>query len=292
MRCAILLAAALALPAWGATTATQTSEALATNAGIDNGVSSQSTANTWVFPAPVQPGQVAVAKCVNGGVQSVALAWNLISWSTPKHELVLGCQVAADLEMLTRACQFGSAAQLQSHYLRQQYGLVVPVNPAAADLTPEECFRPKPVAPPPPPPAPVVPPVAPPAPQVAAPPVAQPAPAAKAEPFRASVHFAHKSAKLTAEATSVLEVVGMYVRRHPEARVLLAVGHADSTGSAALNERLAMRRAEAAAQYLQMLGVPRQMILVDQQGSSSPVASNSTAEGRARNRRTEISVIE
>lgn len=66
------------------------------------------------------------------------------------------------------------------------------------------------------------------------------------------------------------------------------VGHTDSTGSDALNERLSLERAEATKRYLAERGVDPRRIMVAGRGEHEPVADNSTAEGRARNRRVEI----
>jgi len=65
-------------------------------------------------------------------------------------------------------------------------------------------------------------------------------------------------------------------------------GHTDSTGSAAHDEELSLRRAEAVRDVLASRGVnPRQM-LVAGAGAARPIADNSTPEGRAQNRRVEV----
>lgn len=66
------------------------------------------------------------------------------------------------------------------------------------------------------------------------------------------------------------------------------VGHTDSTGSEALNDRLSLERAEATKRYLETRGVAANRIVVAGHGEREPVADNGTAEGRARNRRVEI----
>ncbi|MDX1668613.1 MAG: OmpA family protein [Limnobacter sp.] len=67
------------------------------------------------------------------------------------------------------------------------------------------------------------------------------------------------------------------------------VGHTDSIGSEEYNEDLSMRRAKSVKDYLTARGVPANLISVDGMGEAQPVASNKTAEGRAQNRRVEIS---
>ena len=74
--------------------------------------------------------------------------------------------------------------------------------------------------------------------------------------------------------------------------VVIAVGHTDSMGSEAHNQRLSLRRAEAVKAYLVNQGVPVDRIRTEGRGEAQPVASNDTAQGRAQNRRVEITVVE
>ena len=68
------------------------------------------------------------------------------------------------------------------------------------------------------------------------------------------------------------------------------IGHTDSTGSDAVNDPLSINRAASTRDYLVQRGVSAQRIAVDGRGSRQPVADNSTASGRAMNRRVEIFV--
>ncbi|WP_225776460.1 OmpA family protein [Pseudomonas sp. Marseille-Q5115] len=72
---------------------------------------------------------------------------------------------------------------------------------------------------------------------------------------------------------------------------LIVTGHTDSTGSADANLGLSALRAEAVAQYLRASGIDSSRIQTTGVGSSQPVASNATPEGRAQNRRVEINVV-
>ena len=73
--------------------------------------------------------------------------------------------------------------------------------------------------------------------------------------------------------------------------VIIAVGHTDSVGSDAYNQRLSVRRAEAVKAYLVTKGIERNRIYTEGKGEKQPVADNRTAEGRAKNRRVEVEVV-
>jgi adhesin transport system outer membrane protein len=74
--------------------------------------------------------------------------------------------------------------------------------------------------------------------------------------------------------------------------VVIAVGHTDSVGSEAYNNRLGLARAESVKAYLVSGGVDVKRIRAEGRGESQPIADNATEEGRAKNRRVEIEVME
>jgi hypothetical protein len=104
------------------------------------------------------------------------------------------------------------------------------------------------------------------------------------------VLFDFNKAVLKPAARSQLAAVLQALKEQPSLRVLL-VGHTDGIGSDAYNMKLSQRRAEAVADYL-MKNSPtaRENLTVEWKGKRDPVASNATAEGRAQNRRVEITL--
>ena len=73
--------------------------------------------------------------------------------------------------------------------------------------------------------------------------------------------------------------------------VIIAVGHTDSVGTDAYNQKLSVRRAEAVKSYLVSKGIEKNRVYTEGKGEKQPVADNKTAEGRAKNRRVEIEVV-
>ena len=94
------------------------------------------------------------------------------------------------------------------------------------------------------------------------------------------VAFASASADLLPESKTQLTGVVRCIKEPIE-----VAGHADATGATALNLRLSAARAEAAKQFLVASGIDSSLITVKGYGESQPAADNSTAEGRAKNRR-------
>ena len=73
--------------------------------------------------------------------------------------------------------------------------------------------------------------------------------------------------------------------------MIIAVGHTDSVGTDAYNEKLSVQRSETVKAYLVSKGVEKNRIYTEGKGESSPVADNKTKEGQAKNRRVEIEVV-
>ncbi len=73
--------------------------------------------------------------------------------------------------------------------------------------------------------------------------------------------------------------------------VIIAVGHTDSTGSDAYNQKLSVARSEAVKAYLVSKGIEKNRVYTEGKGEKQPVADNKTKEGKAKNRRVEIEVV-
>lgn len=99
--------------------------------------------------------------------------------------------------------------------------------------------------------------------------------------------FATDSATVRADLRRDLQTVAGSLRSYPDTTVIVT-GHTDNTGSAAHNQTLSERRADAVAAELIAAGVQGRRIVTRGAGFTQPVASNDTAAGRAQNRRVEI----
>ena len=73
--------------------------------------------------------------------------------------------------------------------------------------------------------------------------------------------------------------------------VIIAVGHTDSVGSDAYNQKLSLKRAEAVKAYLVSKGIEKNRVYTEGKGEKQPVADNKSSAGRAKNRRVEIEVV-
>jgi len=104
------------------------------------------------------------------------------------------------------------------------------------------------------------------------------------------VNFDHDSAELTPASTATLDrAVGTLTKRD-SIRVEVAA-HTDSDGSAGYNEALSQRRATSVMEYLKAHGIDASRLSSKGYGESQPLVSNATKEGRARNRRVELRVM-
>jgi outer membrane protein OmpA-like peptidoglycan-associated protein len=87
----------------------------------------------------------------------------------------------------------------------------------------------------------------------------------------------------------VLDSVALVLNEYKSTLVTVA-GYTDSTGAADYNQKLSERRASTVALYLHSRGVAQERLAAIGYGEKKPVASNNNAEGRAKNRRVEITL--
>jgi outer membrane protein OmpA-like peptidoglycan-associated protein len=106
------------------------------------------------------------------------------------------------------------------------------------------------------------------------------------------VYFDHDQATLQERSHEILNEVADTLLAHPQLTHVVVVGHTDSTGSDAYNDRLSQARAETVVRYLEGRGVASSRLSARGEGESVPVAPNDNADGRAQNRRVEFLIEE
>ncbi|MEM7282533.1 MAG: OmpA family protein, partial [Pseudomonadota bacterium] len=104
------------------------------------------------------------------------------------------------------------------------------------------------------------------------------------------VNFTTNSDELLPGAESVLDDAAASLIKNPSIRVEVQ-GHTDSDGAAAYNQNLSERRAITVLDYLASKGVERDRLTARGYGEVQPIADNSTAEGKAANRRVVLSIV-
>ncbi|OGI66829.1 MAG: hypothetical protein A2W18_02480 [Candidatus Muproteobacteria bacterium RBG_16_60_9] len=143
------------------------------------------------------------------------------------------------------------------------------------------------------------------APETAAPAPAAPVTEARAEPVAAAppmpvaekvaidanVLFDFDKSEIKPQGKAALEEITRKLNlAWTQLQLIVSTGHTDSTGSAAYNADLSLRRAEAVKAYLVSNGIDANAIKTAGVGESQPSADNATAEGRTENRHVEIEV--
>jgi outer membrane protein OmpA-like peptidoglycan-associated protein len=105
-----------------------------------------------------------------------------------------------------------------------------------------------------------------------------------------NITFALNSADLNAQFYNALNGVAMVLKEYDKT-VIEVAGHTDSTGSDQYNLNLSQRRAQSVAGYLSSQGVSSQRLMTVGAGEAYPIASNDTEDGRAANRRVELTIV-
>jgi OOP family OmpA-OmpF porin len=122
-------------------------------------------------------------------------------------------------------------------------------------------------------------------------PAAPPAPPAAVKvTYAADAFFDTNKSVVKADGKAKLDDLASKVKGI-NLEVIIAVGHTDSDGADAANQKLSVSRAEAVKAYLVSKGIEKNRVYTEGKGEKQPVADNKTNEGKAKNRRVEIEVV-
>ena len=108
--------------------------------------------------------------------------------------------------------------------------------------------------------------------------------------FASGILFGTNSSNLTPEAAGNIDQLAATVKKYADTNVVIG-GHTDASGSDAINQPLSERRAQAVSNEIQAQGVDSGRITATGYGSSQPVADNTSATGKAANRRVEVAIF-
>lgn len=109
--------------------------------------------------------------------------------------------------------------------------------------------------------------------------------------FDSGILFDTGSSNLKVDAQSALTNFAGILKSYPD-NILTIEGHTDSTGTLTLNQRLSEQRALSVKNHLHFKGVDNTRMTTQGYADAKPVANNATAEGRAKNRRVEIIIVQ
>lgn len=101
------------------------------------------------------------------------------------------------------------------------------------------------------------------------------------------LHFAFDSSVIPVSDYPEVEKLARVMKENPPAKAII-VGHTDHTGSDAYNQKLSERRSKALGDKLIANGIETNRIVTSGRGEKEPIATNSTREGRAQNRRIKV----
>jgi OOP family OmpA-OmpF porin len=122
------------------------------------------------------------------------------------------------------------------------------------------------------------------------PPPAQPQPVSEKVSFAAEALFDFDKTTVKEEGKAALDdLIAKLQGMNTE--VMIAVGHTDSVGTDAYNEKLSLRRSDAVKAYLVSKGLDAARLYTEGKGETQPIADNRSTDGRAKNRRVTIEVV-
>lgn len=107
--------------------------------------------------------------------------------------------------------------------------------------------------------------------------------------YKEPIRFAHNSDQIDPASFTEIDTTAILLKQYPNNTVVVE-GYTDSLGNADYNVDLSQRRAQAVANALVKRGVKAENVSAVGYGAANPVATNSTAAGRAQNRRVELKV--
>lgn len=105
------------------------------------------------------------------------------------------------------------------------------------------------------------------------------------------IHFEFNKSTIRPISYPILNDVVELLQRNPQITKVRVEGHTDWIGSDAYNQGLSQRRAQSVVNYLVQHGISRDRLIPVGYGETRPIADNNTTEGRAKNRRTEFTVL-
>ncbi|MEZ5570413.1 MAG: OmpA family protein [Halioglobus sp.] len=105
-----------------------------------------------------------------------------------------------------------------------------------------------------------------------------------------NITFETDSYNLKSSFYSVLNSVGLVLAKYADT-TLRVTGYTDNTGNRQYNQTLSEQRARSVADYLVTRGLAQSRMYVQGMGVEEPIASNATADGRAQNRRVELTIL-
>ncbi|MFO8146968.1 MAG: OmpA family protein [Bacteroidota bacterium] len=107
---------------------------------------------------------------------------------------------------------------------------------------------------------------------------------------QSGIYFDSEKFNINSKSQETLDKLAGIFKEYPDTNILVE-GHTDSSGSDAYNLTLSKNRAQAVTNYLVTKGVPKNRFDTRWYGESQPKYDNTTAEGRAKNRRVELAIV-
>lgn len=114
----------------------------------------------------------------------------------------------------------------------------------------------------------------------------------KSEDFKfEGINFETDKANFLPESFPILIDALNILKKYPKIRIEIQ-GHTDSQGASSYNQALSQRRSDAVKKYLVNNGIDNNRLVAKGYGETKPISTNNTAEGRLKNRRIDIIILE